>query len=171
MICAADSDACRSNIISGGDVELVVSQWNTADAVTMPTVVESSHFQNTTGSGMAWDLSLDLDAKSNSCSVVPFFNAITLVDGFISAESAEMGRRSGVDGLLVSTSTTCVLVGSVGDASRTHTYLSDSSVVAAKVSAAGLTPEAVSCGTEPHQVEEEVRQTADAWWRSRMQHC
>lgn len=69
------------------------------------------------------------------------FKARILVLGFISAESAVIGRLSGCIGIFISIITTLFC----GDVSRTHIYLSDSIVTFVKVICCGLIPILGNC--------------------------
>jgi len=69
------------------------------------------------------------------------FNAIILCSGFISAESAVIGRFNGCDGDATSTITTEFAV----PVSRTQMNFSDSIVTLVKEIIAGLMPSDVSC--------------------------
>jgi hypothetical protein len=68
-------------------------------------------------------------------------SARILVLGFMSAESAVMGRRSGCMGMAMSTMTTLFC----GEVSRTQMYFSDSMVTWVKVTNCGAMPRLVSC--------------------------
>ena len=81
-------------------------------AVTRPSLVGVIHFQNTTGCAI-WKLfifdfiSKIEDLQAVSCGpATDAFSAMTLLAGFISAESAVMGRFRGVSGAARSTMTT-----------------------------------------------------------------
>jgi hypothetical protein len=68
-------------------------------------------------------------------------SARILVFGFMSAESAVMGRRSGCMGMAMSMMTTLFC----GEVSRTQMYFSDSMVTWVKVTNCGAMPRLVSC--------------------------
>ena len=70
-------------------------------------------------------------------------SARILVFGFMSAESAVMGRRSGCMGMAMSMMTTLFC----GEVSRTQMYFSDSMVTWVKVTNCGAMPRLVSCKT------------------------
>ena len=72
-------------------------------------------------------------------------SARILVLGFMSAESAVMGRRSGCMGMAMSTMTTLFC----GEVSRTQMYFSDSMVTWVKVTNWGAMPRLVSCSKQP----------------------
>jgi len=76
-----------------------------------------------------------------------------LVLGFMRAESAVMGRRSGCMGMAMSMMTTLFC----GEVSRTQMYFSDSMVTWVKVTNCGAMPRLVSCGGQA---------TNDQWRRS-----
>lgn len=88
-------------------------QWYTAELVTMPMSAGDTHFQNTTCSGIWWLFIFVLSSMLKIWRwswVVPATEALrasTLATGFISAESAVIGRRSVWLGFAVSTMTTC----------------------------------------------------------------
>jgi hypothetical protein len=69
-------------------------------------------------------------------------SARILVLGFMSAESAVIGRRSGCMGMAMSMMTTLFC----GEVSRTQMYFSDSMVTWVKVTNCGAMPRLVSCG-------------------------
>jgi hypothetical protein len=69
-------------------------------------------------------------------------SARILAFGFMSAESAVMGRRSGCVGMAMSMMTTLFC----GEVSRTQMYFSDSMVTWVKVTNCGAMPRLVSCG-------------------------
>lgn len=68
-------------------------------------------------------------------------SARILVLGFMSAESAVIGRRSGCMGMAMSMMTTLFC----GEVSRTQMYFSDSMVTWVKVTNCGAMPRLVSC--------------------------
>ena len=68
-------------------------------------------------------------------------SARILVFGFMSAESAVMGRRRGCMGMAMSMMTTLFC----GEVSRTQMYFSDSMVTWVKVTNCGAMPRLVSC--------------------------
>ena len=70
-----------------------------------------------------------------------------LVLGFMRAESAVMGRRSGCMGMAMSMMTTLFC----GEVSRTQMYFSDSMVTWVKVTNCGAMPRLVSCGGQAKQ--------------------
>ena len=78
----------------------------------MPSFVEDTHFQKTTGCAIWNDLTLALVSRSKTCSESPAapateaLSAMTFDDGFMSAESAVIGLRVGVIGDAMSTITT-----------------------------------------------------------------
>ena len=149
MICVFSRLAARSNTLTGLASELMF-QWYTERAVTIPSEASENHFQNTIDSPNWIALSFCLVARLNTCRLSPFtpstfaLSAMICSAGFMMADSAVIGRRCGADGLDRSTMSSWL----VGDVSRTHTYLSDSSVTLANVMALDATPSApdVSCG-------------------------
>ncbi len=124
-----------------------MSQWYTVVAVMRPSLDGEIHFQNTTGCAI-WKLFiLDFISRLKICRLSPAapatvaLRAITLLAGFISAESAVIGRLSGLSGAAMSTITTEF----VGPVSRMQMYLSLSIVTLVKEMNCGLMPRLGSC--------------------------
>lgn len=107
-----------------------MSQWYTLVDVTSPSLEGVIHFQNTTGCVIWKDFILDLASKLKICKLSPAtegtvaFNAMTLLAGFIRADSAVIGRLIGDIGEAMSTMTTLL----VAPVSRIQMNLSDSMV-------------------------------------------
>ena len=122
--------------MTGSPPEAAASQWYTLDAVTTPSFEGDTHRQKETGCAIWNDLTLALVSRSNTCSESPAapatdaLSAMTLDEGFISAESAVIGLRVGVIGDAMSTMTTefcgsfffgferCVLINEGGEEKR-----------------------------------------------------
>ena len=138
---------CRGTLVSKSRCLTFMSQWYTVEAVTRPSFDGVIHFQNTTGCAI-WKLFiLDFISKLKICRLSPVapatdaFSAITLEAGFISAESAVMGRFRGVSGEARSTITTEF----DGPVSRMQINLSLSMVTLVKEMNCWLMPRLGSC--------------------------
>ena len=90
---------------------------------------------------MRWDPARWMGRSKRAVGVSKPLSARILVFGFMSAESAVMGRRRGCMGMAMSMMTTLFC----GEVSRTQMYFSDSMVTWVKVTNCGATPRLVSC--------------------------
>lgn len=142
---AAKLASCTAQSAAG--LRTFMSQWYTVVAVIRPSLDGEIHFQNTTGWAI-WKLFiLDFISRLKICRLSPAapatvaFRAITLLAGFISAESAVIGRFRGVSGAAMSTITTEF----VGPVSRMQMYLSLSMVTLVNDMNCGLMPRLGSC--------------------------
>lgn len=140
-------------------VRTFMSQWNTAVPVTMPSLVLEIHFQNTTCSGISTDFSFCFASRLKICRLSPWpavlaaFSAMILSTGFMSAESAVMGRFIGLLGLARSTTMTLL----EAPTSRTQMLFSDSIVTFVNVTFCELTPASESCKQRDTGVEKSLQ--------------
>uniref|UniRef100_A0A8W7PT82 Uncharacterized protein n=1 Tax=Anopheles coluzzii TaxID=1518534 RepID=A0A8W7PT82_ANOCL len=118
------SEEWRSNILIGVESPSI-DQWYTDVSVTSDRVLSVIHFQNTTSSVIVCAFIFDFISMLKICSVFCAFSAITLLAGFMIAESALIGRRIGFCASFMSMITTCAVSPTF---SRTQMNLSDSIV-------------------------------------------
>ena len=133
----------RSKIFWGVESPSIL-QWYTDCSVTNAIVFKVIHFQNMTSSCITWAFILDFISILNICNVFWAFKAITLLAGFIMAESAEMGLRMGLVWSAMSMMTTWLVSPNF---SRTQMNLSDSMVRLLKPMLLALMPTLVSWKT------------------------
>lgn len=121
--------------------------------MTSPNFEGVIHFQKTTGCVIWNDFILDFSSKLKICRLSPAtagtvaFRAITLLAGFIKADSAVIGRLIGVVGEAISTMTTLLLA----PVSRIQMNLSDSMVTFVKDMNCWLTPIFGNCSQNKHR--------------------
>merc|ERR1719462_1192594 len=99
------------------------------------------HFQKITSSTIVWAFILDFISMLKIWRVFCAFKAMTLLAGFMIAESAEIGLLIGLVGSDMSMMTTCAVSPTF---SRTQMYLSDSMVRELNPMFAGVIPTFVS---------------------------
>ena len=125
--------AALSKTLTGADAPSTC-QWYTAVADTIPILVGEIHFQNTTCSGIWWLPILALVSRlktcrwSAACPGTAALSAMTLLFGFISAESAVIGLLMGCMGCSMSMITTLFVPPEAAPISRTQMYFSLSMV-------------------------------------------